>query len=154
MPFVPVSDRASGPGLPVSARVSSPLPASGWPPTKIGLALPVATVQRTGADTNGAVLPFDSFSASPFEMLSTLIVNLVALCAMAPCAAARSTADTVTARTNDMDVSCSGSGGERSRGEVDAEATAPDGDCAVLGQVEVGRDVVVLVALVALELAE
>src|SRR5258705_8014521 len=127
MPFVPVSDRASGPGLPVSASVSSPLPASGRPPTKIGLTLPVATVQRTGAETNGAVLPFDSFRTSPFEILSTLIVNLVALWAMAPCAAARSTADTVTARTNDMEVSCSGSGGERSRGEVDHEETPAEG---------------------------
>ena len=71
--------------------------------------LPPCTAQSTGADTNGAVLPVDSLSASPFEMFSTLIVNLVGwLCAAAAWAAARSATDIETARTSVMIVSLSG----------------------------------------------
>lgn len=44
--------------------------------------------------------------------------------------------------------------GQGRRTEGDAEAVAPDGDAAEVGEVDGGRDLVVLVALVALELAQ
>src|SRR6266508_1305198 len=156
-PVAPVRDLASGAGLPVSASVSRPLPASGWPATKIGFMLPVCTAHSTGAETNGAVLPSDSLSTSPFEMFSTLIVNLVAAgapWAAAPWASTRTATDRDTARASDMTFSCSGSRGEWRRGEVDAEAMTPDRDRAVLGEVGAGGDLVVLVAFVAFELPE
>src|SRR5262245_62172476 len=152
---VPVTDFSSRLGFPVSASVSRPFPASGCPPTKSGLALPPCTAQSTGAETKGAVFPVESFSASPREMFSTLIVNLVGWsCAAATWAAARNAADNVTARASDIVVSRSGRRRERRGGEVDAEAAAPDRDGAVLRQIEIIGHVVVLVALVALELAQ
>src|SRR4051794_12693373 len=155
MPGAPVTDLNSGPGFPVSASVSRPFPASGCPPTKSGLALPPCTAQSTGADTKGAVFPVESFRTSPREMFSTLMVNFVGWsCATAAWAAARNAAENVTARTSDMRVSRSGRRRERRGGEVDAEAAAPDRDGPVLRQIEIVRHIVVLVALVALELAQ
>src|SRR6476620_7225066 len=157
MPVAPPRDLASGPGFPVSASVSSPFPASTCPATKIGLVLPVCTAHSTGADTNGAVLPLDSLSTSPFEMFSTLIVNLVAAgapWATAPWASARAVTDRDTARASDMTFSCSGSRGEWRRGEVDVEAVAPDRDRVVLVEVGTSGNLVVLVPFVALELPQ
>src|SRR6266446_4561896 len=156
-PLAPLRDLASGEGLPVSASVSRPFPASTWPATKIGLVLPVSTAHSTGAATNGAVLPLDSLSTSPFEIFSTLIVNLVAAgapWAEAPWASARTAAANETTRATGMTFSCSGSRGEWRRGEVDVEPIAPDGDRVVLGEVGPRGDVVVLIAFIAFELPE
>src|SRR3954466_10024504 len=109
---------------------------------------------RTGADTNGADFPFDSFSTSPCEMFWTRMVNLAAFWADAPPARAMPTATRAALRANDMDGSGLGIGGQWSGREVDAEPFAPDRHRPVLAEVQGGRHVVVLIAVGALELAE
>src|ERR671921_383949 len=95
-------------------------------------------------------------------MFSILIVNFVAAgapwagapWAATPSARARTATDSDTARASDMTFSCSGNRGERRRGKVDVEAVAPDRDRVIPGQIRARGDLVVLVALVALELPQ